>query len=51
MIPSPDRSREKTPREMPSSEVKGLRKILSVLARANADAMLVRKPVPTMYQP
>ena len=43
--------KEKTPREMPSSAVRGLRKMLSVLARANADAMLVRNPVPTIYQP
>jgi hypothetical protein len=36
---------------MPSSAVKGLRKMLKVLARANEDAMLARNPVPTMYQP
>ena len=51
MIPSPERSNENTPRETPNSAVSGLRKMLSVLASANDEATLARKPTPTMYQP
>jgi hypothetical protein len=51
MIPSPERSKENTPREMPNSAVSGLRNMLSVLASAKEDATLARKPTPTMYQP
>jgi len=51
MIPSPERSRENTPREIPRSAVRGLRKMLSVLASAKDEATLARKPTPTMYQP
>ena len=51
MIPSPERSSEKTPREMPRSAVRGLRKMLSVLASAKEDATLAMNPTATMYQP
>ena len=51
MMPSPERSNENTPREMPNSAVRGLRNILRVLASAKDDATLARNPTPTMYQP
>ena len=51
MMPSPERNNENTPREMPSSSVKGLRKILKVLASAKEEATFARKPTATIYQP
>ena len=51
MIPSPERSSEKTPRDTPRSSVIGLRKMLRVLARANEEATLAMNPTATMYQP
>jgi hypothetical protein len=51
MMISPERTSEKTPREIRRSFERGLRKTLSVLDIENAAAMWARKPTATMYQP
>jgi hypothetical protein len=51
MMISPERTREKTPREIPRSFERGLRKTLSVLDIEKAEAMWARNPTATMYQP
>jgi hypothetical protein len=51
MMISPERTMEKTPREIPRSFERGLRKTLSVLDIEKAEAMWARKPTATMYQP
>jgi hypothetical protein len=51
MMISPERTMEKTPREIPRSFEMGLRKTLSVLDIEKAEAMWARKPTATMYQP
>jgi len=48
---SPERMSEKTPREIPSSSERGLRKTLSVLDIEKAEAMWARKPTATIVQP
>jgi hypothetical protein len=48
---SPERMSEKTPREIPRSFDRGLRKTLSVLDIEKAEAMWARKPTATIVQP
>jgi hypothetical protein len=48
---SPERMREKTPREIPRSLDSGLRKTLNVLDIEKAEAMWARKPTATIVQP
>jgi hypothetical protein len=48
---SPDRIREKTPREIPRPTVRGIRKTLRVLERKKAQAKWARNPTPTIFQP
>ncbi len=48
---SPVRTSENTPREIPRSLERGLRKTLSVLDIEKAEAMWARKPTATIVQP
>jgi hypothetical protein len=48
---SPERTSEKTPREIPRSCERGFRKTLSVLDIEKAEAMWARKPTATIVQP
>jgi hypothetical protein len=48
---SPDRTSEKTPREIPRSLDRGFKKMLSVLDIEKAEAMWARKPTATIVQP
>ena len=48
---SPERIKEKTPREIPRSLDSGLRNTLNVLEIEKAEAMWARKPTATIVQP
>jgi hypothetical protein len=48
---SPERTSEKTPREISRSAERGLRKTLRVLDTEKAEATWARKPTATIVQP